>query len=105
MGFERELGQLNDLTKREALEKFQAYLTAVNEHFGIVPEARSHRSHYPEHFMAILGIVSGLREGEISAGSEAHYGSMIASAADASGEFDPVKLFELLTPQTGKGKG
>ena len=105
MAFEHELGRLIDLQKREALEKFQTYLTAVNEHFGIAPQARTHRSHYPEHFMTILGIVSGLREGEMSAESEAHYGSMIASAADASGEFDPVKLFELLTPQTGKGKG
>jgi hypothetical protein len=105
MAFEHELGRLIDLQKREALEKFQAYLTAVNEHFGIEPQARTHRSHYPEHFMTILGIMSGLREGELNPESEAQYDSMIAAAADASGEFDPVKLFKLLTPKTGEGKG
>ena len=105
MGFEHELGRLNDLQKRQALEKFQSYLTAVNEHFGIEPQARTHRSHYPEHFMTILGIMSGLREGELNPESEAQYDSMIVAAADASGEFDPVKLFELLNPKTGKDKG
>jgi len=105
MASERVFGRLNDLPKREALEKFQSYLTAVNEHFGIEPQARTHRSLYPEHFMTILGIMSGLREGEVNPESEAQYYRMIVAAASASGKFDPVKLFELLTPKTGKDKG
>lgn len=95
--------RLNELSKREAFKRLQAYLSVVYIHFGIQPSERQHGSSYPEHFVTVLGMVCGLRGGETSSELNEYYNRLIGDATTEDGQFDPLTLFELLKSQSEEG--